>query len=428
MPAASDHDGPEDNSRTLLYFGWLTLIVHLATPAGYLIDIQASYLLKNELHATATEISTFRLVTGIPVYIAFAFGLARDHWNPLGLRDRGFFLIFAPITAATFVWMAFAGISYTGLLVGMLLAMLSSRFTAAAYQGLIALVGQEKLMSGRLSALSNVVSSVPVVAGAFASGYVSDHLAPQEAFLLVAMVTLLIAVFGLWNPATVFGNTYDKPQARRADFVGNVRRLVKHKAVYPALLICFLWNFAPGAATPLQFYLANELHASDSVYSYYNGIFAAAFIPTFLLYGVLCKKVSLNKLLWWGTIVAVPQMIPLAFIRSADLALVLAAPIGLMGGLATAAYFDLAMRSCPPGLQGTLMMLVDGVLALSARAGDLLGSWIYNTGAAHGFTWCVIATTVVYALILPLIPLAPKALIATRDGEANPEAAADANG
>ena len=67
------------------------------------------------------------------------------------------------------------------------------------------------------------------------------------------------------------------------------------------------------------------------------------------------------------------------------------------------------------------MMLVDGVLALSARAGDLLGSWIYNSSPAHGFTYCVIATTVVYALILLLIPLAPKALIATKDGEPGPE-------
>ena len=83
---------------------------------------------------------------------------------------------------------------------------------------------------------------------------------------------------------------------------------------------------------------------------------------------------ALKKLLWWGTIIAVPQMIPLAFIHSANLALVLAVPIGLMGGIATAAYYDLAMRSCPPGLQGTLMMLVDGVYVLSARGGDLLGS------------------------------------------------------
>jgi predicted MFS family arabinose efflux permease len=421
MLAASGHDGSEGSDRTLLYFGCLTLFIALATPAGSLVDIQTSYLLKNQLHATATQISIFRLVTGIPVYLAFVFGLARDQWNPLGLRDRGFFLIFAPVTAVAFIWMAFSGFSYAGLVIGLLLAMLSSRFIAAAYQGLIALVGQEKLMSGRLSALLNVVGSVPVVAGAFASGYISDHLAAKEAFLLVAMFALSIALLGLWKPVSVFNHLYEKPQARGTDLVGNVRRLVKHKAVYPAVLICFLWNFAPGSATPLQFYLTNELHASDSVYSYYNGIFAAAFIPTFLLYGFLCKKVSLNKLLWWGTIVAVPQMVPLAFIHSANLALVLAAPIGLMGGVATAAYFDLAMRSCPPGLQGTLMMLVDGVLALSARAGDLLGSWIYNSSPAHGFTYCVIATTVVYALILLLIPLAPKALIATKDGEPGPE-------
>ena len=236
----------------------------------------------------------------------------------------------------------------------------------------------------------------------------------------MAALTALIALFGLWKPRAVFSHAYDKPQASSTNFVGNVKRLVKHRAVYPAVLICFLWNFAPGAATPLQFYLTDQLHASDAVYSYYNGIFAASFIPTFLLYGFLCKKVPLKKLLWWGTIVAVPQMIPLAFIHSGNLALVLAVPIGLMGGVATASYFDLAMRSCPPGLQGTLMMLVDGVFALSARGGDLLGSKIYNSSPTHGFLYCVIATTAVYALILPLILLVPKELIATADGEPNP--------
>lgn len=189
---------------------------------------------------------------------------------------------------------------------------------------------------------------------------------------------------------------------------------------YPAVLISFLWNFAPGANTPLQFYLANQLHAPEDVYSYYNGIFAAAFVPTFLLYGWLCRRVPLRKLLWWGTIVAVPQMIPLAFIHSGTLALVLAAPIGLLGGVATAAYYDLAMRSCPPGLQGTLMMLVDGVFVLSARGGDLLGSRIYSSDPVHGFTCCVIATTAVYALILPLVLLVPRAVAATADGQATP--------
>ena len=378
-------------------------------------------MLKNQLHATATQVSIFRLLTAIPVYVSFLFGLTRDLWNPLGLRDRGFFFIFAPATAAVFIWMAWSRLSYPGLFIGMLLVMLSFRFVAAAYQGLIALVGQEKLMSGRLSALWNTVSYLPYVLGAFASGYIAEHLPPGQTFGLMAALSLLIGLMGLWKPRAVFNHAYDQPQARGADLLGDIKRLVKHRAIYPAVLITFMFQFSPGSNTPLQYYLTNELHSSDAVYGYFNAIFSVSFIPAFLLYGFLCKRVSLNKLLWWGTIIAVPQMVPLAFIHSANAALAWAAPIGLMGAIAAAAYFDLAMRSCPAGLQGTLMMLVDGFYMLSYRGGDLLGSKIYSSSPAHGFLYCVIATTAVYALILPVILLIPKELTATADGEPNPE-------
>ena len=62
---------------------------------------------------------------------------------------------------------------------------------------------------------------------------------------------------------------------------------------------------------------------------------------------------------------------------------------------------------------------------LSARGGDLLGSKIYNSSPANGFLYCVIATTVVYALIVPLILLVPKQLIATADGERSPDVEAE---
>ena len=95
----------------------------------------------------------------------------------------------------------------------------------------------------------------------------------------------------------------------------------------------------------------------------------------------------------------------------------LAAPIGLMGGVATAAYLDLAIRSCPSGLQGTLMMAVDAVLVISLRFGDRLGAAIYDANPARGFLHCVIATTLVYSLILPLVLVIPKHIVATPDGE-----------
>jgi Major Facilitator Superfamily len=422
--AAARHDWSR-TGQVYLYFGPLTLLVYLVMPHGYLLDIATSYMLKNQLHATATEVSTFRLLTAIPVYVSFLFGLTRDLWNPFGLRDRGFFFLFAPLSAAVFLWMAFSPLSYPGLFTGMLLVMLSFRFVTGAYWGLLALVGQEQLMSGRLSVLWNIISSIPYIAGAFASGYLAEHLPPSQTFILMAALTLLIALLGLWTPRAVFSHAYDQPQARGTDFVGDIKRLVKHRAVYPAVLIMFLFQFSPGSNTPLQFYLTNQLHASDPVYGYYYAIFSVSFIPVFLLYGYLCKKVSLNKLLWWGTVITIPQMIPLAFVHSANLALLLAMPIGLMGGIAAAAYYDLAMRSCPPGLQGTLMMMVDGVYQLSYRGGDLLGSWIYGSSPAHGFVYCVLVTTAVYALILPLLLLVPKELITTADGEPNPQVDAE---
>jgi len=423
--ASSGGSGSANTSKIFAYFAPLTLLVYLVMPHGYLLDFATSYMLKDQLHASATQVSLFRLLTAIPVYLSVVFGLTRDLWNPLGLRDRGYFLIFAPITAVVFVWLAYAQLTYTSLFVGMFLVMFFWRFVSAGQWALLALVGQEKLMSGRLSALWNIMSSVPYILGALASGWIAEHLPPRQTFMLMVALSLLMFLFAFWKPKAVFAHAYDVPQAKGSDLLGDIKRLLRHRAVYPAVLIMFMFQFAPGSNTPLQFYLTNQLHASDAIYTDYYAIFAVAFIPMFFLYGWLCKKLSLKALLWIGTIITVPQMIPLAMVNSANQALWLALPIGMMGGIAAGAYYDLAMRSCPPGLQGTLMMMVDGMYLLSYRGGDLLGAQIYASSPAHGFLYCALATTAVYALILPVILLIPKELIATSDGEQNPEVEAE---
>jgi predicted MFS family arabinose efflux permease len=233
-------------------------------------------------------------------------------------------------------------------------------------------------------------------------------------FLVGAAIMATIAVYGTWRPGSVFDNIRpeQRPVARPLE---DVRRLLRHWPIYPALLIWLLWNFAPGSATPLQYYLQNTLHASDAQWGEWNAIFAASFIPTFLVYGALCQKYPLRVLLVWGTVVAVPQMVPLLFIDSVTGALIAAFPIGLMGGIATGAYFDLLIRSCPPGLQGTTLMMSSSLYFVAARFGDVLGTRLYDHFG--DFTVCVIAVTVVYALILPSILLIPKHLTATADGQ-----------
>jgi MFS family permease len=419
MAAASGETGlaKGDGARIFAYFGGLIFVIALASPGGFLGDISTSFMLKNRLHATASQVATFRLYTAIPIYLAFVFGFIRDRWNPFGLRDRGYLLIFAPLTALAYAWLAWRELSMTGLLAGMLVAMLAFRFVGAAYQGLISLIASQKLMTGRLVTVWQIVASIPSIVAAFASGWAASHLNPRATFLMLAGFTLLLGLLGLLKPKAVYAHAYEAEQAKTGSLREDLRRLFGHKAIYPAILINFLWNFAPGAATPLQYYLSDTLHASDAVFANFNAVFVASFIPTYFLYGWLCKHVPLRKLLFWGTIVGIPQMIPLALVHSAESAVWLAAPLGLMGGVATSAYFDLAIRSCPPGLQGTLMMAVDAVLVISARFGDKLGSAIYDHAPQRGFLYCVIATTLAYATILPLLWLVPKEITATADGE-----------
>ena len=410
-----------DRNQVYLYFGTLIFLIAILNPVNYFTDVSTSIVLKNQLHASAEQVSTFRLATLIPVYLAFIFGLMRDRWSPFGLRDRGLLILFGFITAAVLAWLAVQKVSFVGLYVGVLVFVLSTRFVIAAYQGLISLIGQEKLMSGRLAVVWNSVMYIPVAIGSWLAGFAADKMSPAQIFLALAAASVLVGLFGFWKPAPVFANAYDGAEAKHLrSLKADIARLLRHKAIYAPVLIMFLWNFAPGSQTPLQFYLTNTLHASDATYANFNAIFTLSFIPTFILYGFLCTRFPLKKLLFWGTVVAVPQMVPFLFIHSGSQALWLAIPVGLMGGIATGAYYDLAMRSCPAGLQGTLMLMVDGVYYLCQRGGDLLGSKIFGLDSKNGFAYCVIAITVVYALILPCLKLIPRHIIETKDGQLLP--------
>jgi hypothetical protein len=412
--------------RIMTYVGILLVLLGFGSPGSGLIGLPFSFLLKNKFHLTANEMAIFGLIAGAPSYVAFLFGFARDTWSPFGMRDRGFMVLFSGLCAAIYMLFAFAPVTYQSLLVAALLLGTSFLFVSSAQNGLTAAIGQQHVMSGQISAAWNIFGSLPGIAALILGGFLSDWMERRDAaraahllFLLGGAIMALVALYSLWKPPSVFDNLQVE-RACNADLADDIKRLVRHWPIYPALLISFLWNFAPGAGTPLQYYLQNTLHARDAQWGEWNAIFTASFIPTFLVFGVLCRRFPLRLLLFWGTVIAIPQFVPLLFIHSVTGALIAAAPIGLMGGVATAAYLDLMIRSCPKGLQGTLLMISVALYAIVTGLGNLLGTTLYQHFG--GFTVCVIAITVVYALILPVLLLVPKRLTDTPDGQA-PEVA-----
>jgi hypothetical protein len=408
--------------RIFLYLGILIVLLAFGGPSGGLIDIPVSFFLKNRLHLQAHEVATFRLVAAAPLYFSFVFGFIRDMWNPFGMKDRGFMLLFGSLTAFLYVGFAFVPMGYAALLAATMLLTISFLFVSSAQNGLTSAIGQQHAMTGQISAAWNVFLSLTTVAALLIGGELSGLLEGRNAdeavrilFVAGAAIMTGVALYALWKPVDVFDNVRTEGDGYGHP-IADLKRLLRHWPVYPALLIWLLWNFAPGSATPLQYHMQNVLKATDAQWGQWNAIFAASFIPTFIVYGVLCRRFPLKTLLLWGTVAAVPQMVPLLWIQSVSGALLAAVPIGLMGGVATGAYLDLIIRSCPRGLQGTTLMMSGSLYFVAQRFGDVLGTNLYDHHG--GFAVCVIAITAVYALILPTLLLVPERLVATADGQA----------
>ena len=166
--------------RIFLYLGVLIVLLAFGSPLGGLIDIPISFFLKNKLHLEAHEVADFRLVAAIPLYLSFVFGFIRDTWNPFGMRDRGFMLLFGAITAGLYVFFAFTPITYVTLLVAVVLLTTSFLFVASAQNGLTSMIGQQHAMSGQISAAWNIFLSVPTVGALLIGGYSQRSARGQE--------------------------------------------------------------------------------------------------------------------------------------------------------------------------------------------------------------------------------------------------------
>lgn len=412
-------------SARLRIFGYLACLIALVAfsdPNGGLLEIPISFLLKNGLKLEPGELSRFRLVASTPLYLSFLFGLARDAWNPLGFRDRGLIGAFSLLSAALYLVFAFlVPVTYWSLLFASMLLTTSFLFVSSAQSGLASTLARQHAMTGQVSAVWNIFTSMPVVAAYILGGVFSDRLArstPGDAgvtlFAVGALAAFATAGFALLRPRAVFDNVRTEPNAA-LNPLADLRRLARHPPVRIAMLIWLLWNFAPGSTTPLQYHLQNKLGGADADWGTWNAIFAASFLPAYLAFGFLCRRYTLRSLLWFGTVLAVPQFVPLLFVNTLPGALIAAVPIGLMGGVATAAYLALIIRSCPPGLEGTTMMLSGGLYFVSTRLGDLLGTWLYERQG--DFTICVILITCVYVAALPVLAFVPRELIDTTDNE-----------
>ena len=357
--------------------------------------------------------AAFVAIASIPAYVGFLFGFLRDRWRPPGWGDRGYLLAGSVLAAGLYLCLSASALTYLQLLCLVLPVAAAYMMITASAQALMTGVAQAHAMTGRLSVVFLLSYFVPAVVAALLGGWLVAHVSARGTFIVAAAVTIVIALQAGWRLDVV--EAFDRFEDSSAEGgLAAIRRLLAHPPIWPAALIYFLWNFGPGWGTPMFYHLTETVKLSSQMFGTFTAIQSVCFIPTTILYGVVCRRMPLARLLWWGTIVAIAQGPIMFFAQSGPSAIVVAILYGLFGGFATAAYIDLVMRSCPKGLEGTGVMLSTAAFAIAGSFGNLLGSWIY---AAGGFASAVVITTVATALIVPVLWWVPAHITSTREGE-----------
>ena len=412
LPGPDPGNGAKMQWEVLAYFAVLNIAIGLGSPLG-IAAIPITYFLKDNLHLTPVQLAVFLAVGTAPVCIGFVFGFIRDRWRSARWGDRHYLLVCAIAAAAVYLWIATSTIDYFKLLSLVLIVVTVYVMIFAAAQALMTGVAQAHGMTGRLSVVFGFGYFVPAVLSALAGGWLVAHVSVRVTFLIAVGVTIVIALQSFWRLDAAA--EFESQLGHSEDGMTALKRLLRHRPLWPAAAIFFLWNFSPGWGTPMFYHLTEQVHISSELFGTFTAMQSLFFLPTTLLYGLLCVRAPLSRLLWWGTIVAILQA-PIMFLAQGPVSTIVVAVLyGLSGGFATAAYLDLIMRSCPKGLEGTAMMVAQtSTFALAGSSGNLLGSWIYSMG---GFTWAVIITALATALIVPVLRAVPPELTATRDGE-----------
>jgi MFS family permease len=410
--------------RRQIYFSLAGLIalVTLADTSGGLIDLPMSFMLKNDLGFDATEVARFRLLVSLPFWLSILFGLARDASHEIGISDRRLTIVFGLLSAVCYFVFSYMPGTSGSLFVAMILATCGFQMVSSAQSGLTAAIGQHYNITGRISAIWNATISLATALAFCLGGLLSELLeqmpietAVRIFFAVCALLSATLIAFGLVNPATVFSAVEPRSERKQSSF--DIRTsLRRQRRAIPSLAIWFIWNFAPGSATPLQYHLQNRLGATDAQWGLWNAVFSASFLPTLALYGYLSTRVTFRTLLFCATLISAPQFMPLLFVHSMNEAFAAAVLIGMLGGLATAAYLDLIIRSCSPGVEATTLMLAGSLYFIATRTGDISGAYLYAWSG--NFQICVAVMTALYCGIVFIVPSACNQLKSS-----NPESA-----
>ena len=389
-------------------------VTTIAQP-GVIGRLPLQLLLKNELHFNAQTLAAFMVVTTFAWNVKPLAGILSDAFPLFGTRRRHYMLLGAGMAAVCWLLMGVVPRAYAPLVLTAFGANVFMVIASTVMGGLMVEAGRKYGISGRVTSIRQALQS----AVSLGNGILGGYLAASAFGWTVGCATALLLVL---TTATFFVLTEKPVAARDRDVLAGATRelatLVRSRTLWASGLFLALVYISPGFTTPLLFMQTDALHFSAPYIGLMESIEGAAGLVGSLVYGVLCRRFNLRRLL--TTAITLNVLATFLYLRYGhDTAPFIHATVGFAVICSELALMDLAVRSTPPGCESLGFALMMSARNFALGGSDVIGSWLLDSRGwvFHELVWLNAGTT---ALVLLFIPLLPRAVMSRKDGEVAP--------
>lgn len=394
---------------------WFFAIVYMTEGLGQaqvgLISQPVNYYLKQVFDWTPVQITAYLTALQLPWLIKPLYGMFSDFVPLFGYRRKAY-LILSNAAAA----LAYFGITQLIQPGPMLTLLLLTAYGMAISSTLCGAVlvenGQKFRASGTFVNQQWLWFNIAAVGSSAVGGFLVQRLAPVSALHWAA------AIVGIAPFMVVFGSTFLISEERRPirldQLKGAMHGFLATFRSKPVLIVAsflFVYNFSPGFATPLYFYMTDHLKFSQGFIGVLGSISSCGWIVGGAIYSRLLKHMTSKRVLNLSISFGVISTLFFLFFSNEATAIAAYFLSGVAAMIAYVASLTLAADYCPKQSEGFAYAILMSVANLAMAASDNAGSYLYEHVFANQLgplIWVSAAFTAIAFVLIPILRLGNK--------------------
>lgn len=405
----------EDRAASPLTFPKMALLLAMGwalTNIAYgIYDLPLKFVLKDELHLNAQQVSGFFALGVFTNYVKPLAGIFIDTVPLFGTRRRWYLLGSLVLCGVGWLVLGLVPRRYDIMLAVFAVTYGMVMVISTTLGGVMVEAAQRFQAAGRLTAQRIAMFRVGLLVGGPLGGKLATLPLIVTMGFSASLHFVLIPVFWIYLRED---GTARVNRAAWKEAGGKIRAMTRNKVMVAAAGMICLIAASPGFGTPLLFYQTDTLHFTKPflgmlvLISAVTGLLAATF------YHRACRQRSMKRMLIVSITIHALGTLFYLFYHSVPAAIAITALEGATQTLAVLPVYDLAARGTPKGSEALGYSIMMSVWNLTSSLSDWTGSSLFtHFGLTFShLVWLNAGTT---ALVLLVVPLLPGALLEQKD-------------